>query len=265
MFNRKSVLALALASAPVIGIGVMSQVTSVSAANPTGTCVSASPFTADGTCTVLAGETVNFVAIGGDGGDGGDYVELELTAIGAQAVNPGGNGGRGRQVTGSYSNTTGATVTLTLEAGMHGVDGSDQTVGVGAMGVTTSGGDGSPSRILLNGQEIVSAGGGFGGLAATNSQSGADGGDGTARPNPLPSGWTSALPSGTPGISFSGTGVAPVTTTTATATTTVTEQEERTTALPETGSQSGQFILVALIVLGVGGVITALRRRVIAN
>lgn len=256
----------------------MSQVTSVNAANPTGTCVSASPFTADGTCTVLAGETVNFVVVGGNGGNGGDYVvnvgsvgyDDELSGSGVPN-GVGGIGGLGAKVSGAYSNTTGATVTFTLVVGAHGVNGNDYTIATGGEievmngGQGGPGGDGGDSKIVINGVDLVVAGGGKGGLGGTVSTNGNAGDPGEALPNPLPSGWTSELSSGTPGITFTGTGVAPATTTTVAPTTTVAEKEETTTALPQTGSQSGQFMLVALVALGLGGLITVSRRRINQN
>lgn len=82
-------------------------------------------------CEVAPGETVQFLVVGGDGGAGG------IGGSGADGCpasdnSPGGTGGvgglgglggAGAAVQGSYTNTTGSTVTLEVVAGTHGADG----------------------------------------------------------------------------------------------------------------------------------------------
>lgn len=93
-----------------------------------GTCLSDSPFAANttATCTVLAGEVVEWTAIGGMGGAGGDDTSDPSY------------GGVGAKITGVYENTTGATVTLYLRVGRDGADGTSSPPAGGEGGGLTA-------------------------------------------------------------------------------------------------------------------------------
>ena len=209
-------------------------------------CSSAGAFTTSGSCTVGAGETVYFSIRGGDGGAGGpggaggnggkgwDGTDT-LGGRGARGGEPG-LGGRGAVVTGSWTNTTASTVTLTIEVGVNGIAGANGAPGIagrdaappfvtsgegGSAGSGGSGGgDGVPSVIADGGTIIAFAGGGTGGGggAGGNGGSGGDssgagtdglpspagvnGFDGAVQPNPLPDGWTLVAAESAPSVMF---------------------------------------------------------------
>lgn len=236
----------------------------VSAANVKGTCADVGSFSVSGSCTVLDGETVDFVIVGGTGGNGGaggdggaggagweDTYSVPGSSGGSGG--PGGTGGLGAKVTGSYSNSTGSTVTLTLTVGAHGDDGANGNPGAAGTDATgpgfVSGGSGTPgedgapgkdgadSMIEIGAVTVVKAGGGTAGLGGGGGAAGFgavvlvpasvgglgslivpgdDGVPGTVTPDPLPTGWTSTNVLETPGVTFTGVGV-PESTTTSTA------------------------------------------------
>ena len=119
-------------------------------ATGTGTCLTDSPFAANTTnsCTVLAGEAVEWTAIGGMGGAGGD------------STSDPSYGGVGAKITGIYENTTDATVTLYLRVGKNGADGSSSPpMGGEGGGLTAISLDASYQVV----KALVIAGGGGGG------------------------------------------------------------------------------------------------------
>lgn len=230
-FLGSSIAALLAAS----GLAVVGPVAPAGAVSG-GTCAAISTFTVSLTCTVVAGETITFVVKGGNGstagdggagGAGGGRVGIDPGdpyqpggAGGAGGV--GGAGGAGAKVTGTWTNTTGATVTLTLTVGTTaGVfpepNGAPGTPGSDSSGPPPAGGTGQngrngvaggASKIELNGTQIVFAGGGTGGQGGTGGGGGgggqllgpgSNGSPGTAgaagisgapQPTPLPSGWS---------------------------------------------------------------------------
>ena len=224
----------------------------------TGTCVSVGVFTSSGTCTVLAGETVDFVVKGGNGGNGGNSgrggnggvgwngsfsVPGGFGGTGAQ----GGLGGPGAKVGGSYFNSSGTTITLTVvrgsngAAGAHGADGSSGS-GATQSGAASSGANGNNGGNGANGANgtassisdgsgvVVSAAGGTGGAGAVrglggqggqasgaNGMNGSNGsagmqgnsGQNASTPSPLPTNWTflATNASETPSLTFTGLGI----------------------------------------------------------
>lgn len=252
----------------------------VSAANQKGTCASTGAFSSSGTCTVLPGETISFTIKGGNGGpggnggqggkggdsfnyyDGNDMVppsicKGEPASVGAT----GGLGGAGAKVSGSYTNNSGSTVTLTVTVGANGTAGANGTNGAaGANSVSSApGNDGQPgtngvdglagtATQIVSGTVIAAAGGGSGGMGGQGSFGGAgglfspacqasatpsapppppaaaDGSAGTVTPWPLPSGWStpSTTSSESPALTVTGNGVSVIITTTTSSPTTTT-------------------------------------------
>lgn len=152
--RRRVASVLAASSLLVAGLVLGSPVSPASAA--VGTCLATGTFTANGSCTVLSGETVVFVvkaANGGRGGSGGPggaggtgWTGSAIVAGGAGgAGGSGGAGGAGAKVTGTYTNTSGSTVSLNLtvlssgSAGADGPAGADGTSYSATSVVTTSG------------------------------------------------------------------------------------------------------------------------------
>ena len=153
-----------LAAIAAIGAGQVA-----SATYPMGTCATTATFTETGTCTVLAGEVINFGLKGGDGGLGGaggaggaggpSIIPFVPGGIGGTG-GLGGPQGAGALVVGSYANSTDATVTLFFIIGARGLDGSAGVAGVpGGEGVSgfpgapgtdgTDGGDGTAGTYSL--------------------------------------------------------------------------------------------------------------------
>lgn len=249
--------ALAVAA---LGVGP----TGVGAVTLRGTCATIGTFDTPTTefptdCTVLAGETITFTVKGanggrgGDGGPGGDGGDYDTNWGGrGGGPGPGGDGGVGAKVTGTWTNSTGATVTLQIVIGVNGLDGDYGAPGSrgssfpanavptngGPGGAGTDGGAGSSSVIMNGSTPIVVADGGTGGskgtpgsggLAANPGGGGAPGNDGTggspgddgvvAFPDTLPVGWTLVTTSinDAPSIIITSTGVEEPTTTTVSA------------------------------------------------
>ena len=204
----KAVVGTTLAAMAAIGAGQVA-----SASNLMGTCATTGTFTEGGTCTVLAGETINFEIRGGDGGDGGyggpggNGGDGSLGGVGGSGGAGGqpGAGGGGGSVSGNYTNSSDATVTLVLvigvtgaqgvtgEPGADGVDGScDILCSPGGAGQDGGNGGyaegGTYSLIRAGDQPVVlvyggaggsGGGGGEGGAGGTNS-TGADGFEGVS-------------------------------------------------------------------------------------
>ena len=160
----KAVVGTTLAAMAAIGAGQVA-----SATYPMGTCATTATFTETGTCTVLAGEVINFGLKGGDGGLGGaggaggaggpSIIPFVPGGIGGTG-GLGGPQGAGALVVGSYANSTDATVTLFFIIGARGLDGSAGVAGVpGGEGVSgfpgapgtdgTDGGDGTAGTYSL--------------------------------------------------------------------------------------------------------------------
>lgn len=140
--------------------------------------------TVNATCTVADGETVQFDLETGFGGAG-----ASLNA------SPGGQGGLGIRVRGTYTNTSGGTETLTVTVGVVGTAGNQ--AGQDGAGATDD-------SIAVGATTIAYATGGQGGVAASVGGPGANGADGVlVIPNPSPADW-SVRPFGiTPQIAFS--------------------------------------------------------------
>ena len=286
----QAVIGTTLAAMAAIGVGQVA-----SASGTTGTCVTTGLFTASGTCTVLAGEVINFVLKGGDGGAGG---------VGGAGGNggpsivpfvPGGIGGSGglmgvqgagARIIGSYVNSTDATVTLTFDIGVKGSDGTAGVDGVpggergagGAGGTGTDGTDGgngtagTESVLRIDSSLIASAQGG------TNSTGGKGGKGGTGATTETAG--TNGAPGETGSRGFNGS-YAPVPLPESWMYTdtdlsdprvdffvgeeheelTTTTVPETTVLLPETGSNTGPSILVTLLVLASGVAFVVLARR----
>jgi hypothetical protein len=290
----KAIIGATLTAVTVIGAGQMA-----SASNPMGTCATTATFTASGSCTVLAGETVTVEIKGGDGGHGGaggagGYGGININTNGG-AGGRGGNGGlggAGTLVSGSYTNSTDETVTLTFVIGMNGANGVAGAPGAdgsannpnanpgqdgefGGMGQA-----GTDSSITFSDSFVVTAmggtgapggTGGTGGTGATGSTPGTDGvrgldgargTNGSYSPNPLSFPW-SALQGrrGTPQVVFSGTGVPATTTTAPAASTTVPVTTTAPLQLPATGNATGPTAWVTLLVLASGASLVVLARR----
>jgi LPXTG-motif cell wall-anchored protein len=201
----KTVIGTTLAAMAAIGAGQVA-----SATGTTGTCVTIGTFTESGTCTVLAGETVNFNikaangGAGGAGGAGGNGASSTSFAGGPGGEGGlGGGGGAGTRIIGSYTNSTDTTVTLSFVVGSNGSDGDAGANGVDGFGLAPDGGngldgfdgqEGSPS-ILYEGEVgeeidvsrmIAGAQGGAGGLRGEGGKGGTGGtllGLGTAGEN----------------------------------------------------------------------------------
>lgn len=178
------------AAASVAAAATLSLAVAPSAsANGASPCVGQT-FTTSGTCTVAAGETVAFTIQGGPGGDGGSGY--------ATPPKPGGLGGIGAKVSGTYINTTGSIVTVTVAVGAPGRAGA-----AGTSGSTTGadGTDGGTSFLNINSAMFVAVSGGKGGKGGTSSTAGTNGANGTmGDPASLPPGWTLySPPPGGPG------------------------------------------------------------------
>lgn len=133
-------------------------------------------------CTVAAGETILFSIKSGDGGAGADD------------SGPGGAGGAGLVVTGTYTNLSGSTQTLTVQVGSNGAD-----------GMNADGTNGTLSSIgILPFTNIVEANPGTKGNRGTPGGNGAAGTPGTlAFPGSLPDGWIATTMYGIPFARFS--------------------------------------------------------------
>lgn len=120
--------------------------TATPASAATGTCagtISTEP--TKGMCTVLPGETVVITlkggnggrgGNGGNGGQGGDALFGGHKGGAGGAGGAGGTGGVGAKVQGTWTNTTGAEVTIYFSAGVNGDPGSAGNNGLnGADGV----------------------------------------------------------------------------------------------------------------------------------
>lgn len=233
------------------------------AAAETGTCVSIGMFTVSGGvggCTVLPGETVTVIVKAGNGGAGGigGFGGVGGDGCFSNTVNPGGVGGiggagglagAGAKVTGTWTNTTGATVTVSVlmgsdgEEGLAGTDGEGGTdapcPGTNAGGTSGDGGEaatfgdaGFATRVLLDSLDIDAlpgtgglggggGGGGGGGSGAAPASPGNPGGIGTPGLDgaagqtfmgPLPAGWSflTTTTAEAPFVSFTGRGIDPV-------------------------------------------------------
>ena len=280
----KAVVGTTLAAMAVIGAGQMA-----SASDATGTCVTTVRFGENGTCTVLAGEMVNFVVKGGNGGAGGaggvgglghsgDFSAFPAGAGGLGGI--GGGGGAGARIVGSYINATDATVTLSIFVGVNGIDGSSGENGVdgteispvGEIGEDGSDGtEGTPSglfegtEMLDENQIIAGAQGGLGGNGGTGGTGGTQaficcaGTTGENGENGLRGANGSYYPSPLPDswILTEDDPAAPYVAF-AHAETETTEPE---VLLPETGSNTGPSILVTLLVLASGVAFVVLARR----
>ena len=197
-------------------------------------------------CTVLPGETVVITlkggnggrgGNGGNGGQGGDALFGGHKGGAGGAGGAGGTGGVGAKVQGTWTNTTGAEVTIYFSAGVNGDPGSAGSNGFNGANGTEATPDGENGQNGTNGDsgtdgfgayvkidipnteadieiEAGSGQGGTGGIYGTGgkgatsspaiSSVGADGAAGTpgapglpgsngsATPNPLPAGWSSA-------------------------------------------------------------------------
>ena len=279
-------------AAMVLAGSGLAMVTSAEAvtANNFGTCVTTESFSSSGQCTVLAGETIEFTIKGGNGGAGGNggnggaggdgWTGLAVTSGGAGGLGgAGGIGGAGARISGTWTNTTQATVTLDLVVGVDGAAGpsgmngnpgnSVDPVGPSDSGTTGRdgdqglfGSDGTITAIELGGSVIVTAGNGTGGGGASPGNGGTGGtsvGNGTAGrtngggftgldgelislPDPLPTGWTFDVtgPTEAPYVQIGGAGVAPITVPT-TATTPTTTISNGNQATEPTNAMTPSF------------------------
>lgn len=149
-------------------------------------------FLSNGYCTVADGETIFFTVASGAGGFGG-------AAYGAPATGGrGGLGGAAAQVTGFYTNTSGAVETLTVVVGLAGADGAAGTSGTPNGGFGLAGDFTTVS--VQGGSAIVDVAGGAGGQGGAETGSPAPAGDGLngnagglLQPNSLPTGWTQSV------------------------------------------------------------------------
>jgi LPXTG-motif cell wall-anchored protein len=143
----KTVIGTTLAAMAAIGAGQVA-----SATGTTGTCVTIGTFTDTSdtgfvTCTVLVGETVNFNIKAGNGGAGGaggyggagGIQTPPYSGGNGGAGGLGGGGGAGPRITGSYTNSTDTTVTLSLIVGKNGIDGEDGNAGLAGTSGTPAG------------------------------------------------------------------------------------------------------------------------------
>ena len=186
----KTIIGATLTAIAVMGVGRVA-----SASNPMGTCATTGTFTASGTCTVLAGETIDVEIKGGDGGFGGAGGNggnggLSGATIGG-AGGRGGDGGyagAGTLVTGEFTNSTDETVTLTFvvgvngahgTAGPNGVNGTDGAGGNNFIGGTgqngglgTRGQAGTDSSVTFSNSFVVTAEGGTGGAGGAGGTGG---------------------------------------------------------------------------------------------
>ena len=273
----KAVIGATLTAIAVMGVGQVA-----SASGTTGTCVTTGIFTASGTCTVLAGEVVNFSfkgargglgGYGGYGGNGGAVIDPFVPGGRGGAGGQGGEGGVAALIYGSYANSTDATVTLTFDIGVQGSDGTAGVDGRSGSGVPASNGQdgtdggngtaGTESVLRIDSSVIASAQGGAGGTGGTGGKGGTGasgstpglngapgemglkGANGSYSPSPLPDSWMftySGFPP--PGFAFT----APVTTT-------------APPQLPATGSDTSPTMWVTLLVLASGGAFVVLARR----
>ena len=282
----QAVVGTTLTAMAALGAGQMAQ-----ASDATGTCVTTGTFTESGTCTVLPGEKIMFSLRGGPGGEGGAGGAGGAGGIqtppfiggfgGAGGL--GGGGGETPTIGGNYTNSTDATVTLTVVVGVSGLTGSagapglDGTSGNPA-GAGTDGGDGgmgtngTESTISIDGSLIVSSNGGAGGTggkggkggtggssetygtAGAPGENGLRGASGAYVPSPLPESW------GDYGFYLDPAEV------------TFYQDEPETTEpeytvpntqvlLPATGSDTSPTMLVTLLVLASGASLVVLARR----
>lgn len=286
------VIGTTLATMAAIGAGQVA-----SASHLMGTCATTATFTASGTCTVLAGEVINFGLKGGDGGLGGTggaggnggpvLVPFVLGGIGGAGGLEGGRGA-GAQIIGSYTNSTGATVTLTFDIGVKGIDGSAGSAGSnGSAGDPASNGQdgtdggngttGTETVLRIDSSVIAAAEGGAGGtggkggkggtgasgstpgLNGAAGENGLKGANGSYAPSPLPDSWMyNDSDLSDPRVDFWQDEHEEPTTTTEPVTTTAPLQ------LPATGSDTGSTVWVTLLVLASGAsLVVVARRRVV--
>ena len=271
-----AVIGTTLTAMAAIGAGQMAS------ASGNGTCLTTAIFLESGTCTVLAGEVVEFTVQGGSGGPGGNggwggYGRSFGPYPGGRAGEggqggSGGSPGRGAEVVGSYINSTDATVTLTVVVGTDGLGGSEGDFGVSGSALTPDGsvggdgGDGTAgteSSILIDDLVIVSAQGGTGGtggkggtggtgatgevgsadgISGTRGENGLDGVNGSYAPVPLPPSWIYTEE----GLNM----------------TSVRFRVGRSeTLLPATGSDTSPTMWVTLLVLASGAAFVVVARR----
>ena len=287
----KAVVGTTLAAMAAIGAGQVA-----SASNLMGTCATTGTFTEGGTCTVLAGEMINFEIKGGDGGaggyggpggDGGDSSATESVGGSGGAGGQPGAGGPGARVFGNYTNSTDATVTLTFLIGVNGADGVNGSPGIDGndgSGFLSDGGAGQDgedggygeggtySLIRAGDQPVVlvyggtggSGGGGGTGGAGGTTANGADGIQGRSGDAGLTGEFfPSPLPDSWSNDTELGTpGVVfsgtgvPEATTTTVPVTTTAPPQ-----LPATGSDAGSTAWVTLLVLASGASLVVLARR----
>ena len=142
-------------------------------------------FTANGFCTVAAGDTVAFTIQGGPGGFGGSGFD----GLGG-AGGTGGAGGMGAKVAGVFTNTSGSEITVTVGVGDPGYAGADGVVSNPDGGSGTPGGS---SLLTIDSSVFVEVSGGEGGTGGIG-DGGANGNDGDpgmlVAPDPLPAGWS---------------------------------------------------------------------------
>ena len=211
--TRPSTLRYLGAAAAVSGLLLAStSVASVASAQgeTQGTCATTGEFAVDGTCTVLAGETLDFIIEGGAGGDGGaggaggdggsGWTGVTTVAGGLGGSGGlGGVGGAGARIEGTFTNDTASPLTLTLTVGVPGLAGPFGIPGAagidalqnpnvpddgldGGFGfVGQPGTDGLASSVTIDGENFLIAGAGTGGQSGTGGIGGS-GGSGSGTP-----------------------------------------------------------------------------------
>jgi hypothetical protein len=222
----------AIATVAFVVLGALFRFASPASAGAIVDCKTLTTVTTDGSCILAAGESVQVTlkagngGAGGNGGDGGNG-GLGLDGSGSQIL--GGTGGlggvagmpgAGAKITGVYTNTTNADVTLswTIGAsgafgvagfpGMNGIDAifnstSGTAGGFGAPG--SNGADGAPATLSDGASFSLTAGGGTGSLGAGGGTGGTGGnGNGTVGTNGTNGAVTLA------GVSGEGTSTSPL-------------------------------------------------------
>lgn len=168
-------LSYALGSMVLLGTSVLGLASPANAVS--GTCLGQTFTVTGSTCTVEPGETVAFQVSSTFGGAG--WSDPSSTGLGGQ-------GGVGAKISGTYTNTSGTTETITMTLGADGAFGTN---------ISPTGSNGGASSLAVGATTIVSVSGGTGGTASSApSTNGTNGTNGALTyPGSLPSGWTSSI------------------------------------------------------------------------